>query len=167
MGWNVPISSSARCSDGAFEWREGMQLGGGNLRKDGFMELLDLEPRLDSQVLAKALADDRVLLQCLSLAARGVEGQHQLGSEGFVELVAGDGLLQFGDDLTVVSLGYLVAEQVLVSGDPLAFQQPGFLLDCLAGDTGQGIAAPDRDRVAQPRRRAPRVSQLGLFPSLV
>ena len=124
------------------------------------------QPELGTGINAKLLGHDppHVLVggEGVGLAATAVQAQHQLRMELFLQGMSRDQLAQFGHDLAVppqAQVGVDPRDQRL---QPLVFQS-GYLTVAqqLCGHVGEGLAAPQRERLAQQRGSLPPGSGLG------
>ena len=127
--------------------------------EDPLFELRQRRRRLEAELLDEHPAVVAEHAECVGLATGAVEGDHQLGSERLAQLVLTGERLDLRDHLRRSAARQLGLDETLVSDDPQLLQPlrlgTGPLL---VGELGVGLAAPQRQRLAQHRRRPGRVA---------
>src|SRR5205823_2200027 len=123
------------------------------------LELLQLETRLDPELLAQRLPRAAVELERVGLPARAVEGEHQLGARALAQRLAGDELLQLGHEPRVPAEREIGLDSLLEGG------QPGILepRSCVTGEglgpeLGEGGSPPELERFTEAFCRGLRVA---------
>ncbi len=130
------------------------QLQGGVLGEDRLLQPLQPDARLDAQLVDQGAARAPVGAQGVGLAARAVQGEHQLAVQVLAQGVAADEALQLADHLAVaperqvrLDAGLERGQAQLVDPDQL---RPGVgLLVAGGADVGQRRAAPQPQGLAQ------------------
>ncbi len=122
------------------------------------MELTQLGPGIDAELLGEDVARLPVRVERLRVAARAVQGLHEQQPQIFPQRMVGQQPAQLRDDLGVAAAGQLGLDPEF-GGVKVELGQPfGFRLDqCRRRDIGQRAAMPERERLGQLRRRALRV----------
>jgi hypothetical protein len=99
---------------------------------------------------AGSLLQALVGLERLGLAARAVEGEHQLAAEALAEWMVGDERLELSDEVGVTTEREVGLDQVF-EGDETKFFESGSFASAerLRGELGQGGATPKFERPAK------------------
>jgi hypothetical protein len=97
------------------------------LLEDLLLDVLKLRRRIDPELSGEHLTRPLVRRERVTLAARAVQGHHQVSPRPLPERMVGDERLQFGDELVMPPERQVGADPLLDRGDPLLFQ---------AGDLG-------------------------------
>ena len=127
--------------------------------EDPLFELRQRWRWLQAELLDEHPAVLAVDAECVGLATGAVEGDHQLGSERFAQLVLSGERLDLRDHRRRSAARQLGLDETLVSDDPQLFQALCFGAGpLLVGEFGVGLAAPQRQRFVQHRRRPDRVA---------
>ena len=130
----------------------------GVLTEDRLLELAQLCPRLEPQLLVERAPSVAIGLERVSLPASAVEGEHELCARALVEGMLGDRRLQLGDELGVVAQLELGVDEIRLGGRAQLLQprhlEPG---EGLVSEVGERRAAPEPDGLAQLRRTDVRV----------
>ena len=124
----------------------------GVLDEDRALEPLQRRPGLDPELLDEQAARLAIGLERRRLAAGAVEREHQLAADPLAQRVRGDERLELGDERAVAAEGE-------VGVDPLLEQREPELLEPRRLDGGERLegelrerrAAPERERLVQPR----------------
>ena len=136
------------------------QVQGRVLGQDGLLQPLEADAGLDPELVDQDLAGRPVGGQGVGLAARPVQGEHQLAVEVLAQRVQPDQRLQLGHQLVVAAEGQLGLDPGLGGGD-LELLDPDQLRPGdvgRGGHVGQGRAAPQGERLAQQVGRPGRVA---------
>ena len=116
------------------------------------MELLELGPGIEPELLDEGLPRSLVGGERVGLAPGAVEREHQLAPEPLAQRVARDEALELRHQLGVAAGLELGADQVLRRREPQLFEPEDLRLrEGLERELGERIAAPEGERVAQHR----------------
>ena len=99
------------------------------MAQDGLLELAELRPRLEAQLVEQDASRILVCLQRVRLAAHTVEREHQLATQTLSHRVLGHESLELADDLVVAAEAEISFEPALERGEPQLFE-PGDLRLC-------------------------------------
>ena len=137
------------------------------------MQPLELRSRLDADLVDQRGPGVPIGLECVGLAARAVQRQHQLAAQPLAVRLVRDQRLELADQLTVSAGVQIAVDRLLDRRLPQRFQ-PADLRgrERLVRDVLQGPAPPQRQRLARrpaidQALEAPRVDVLGRQPQLV
>ena len=100
-------------------------------------------------------------LQRVGLPARAVEREQQLGAEALAERVLGHELLELGHEHGVAAERELRVDAQLDRLQPQLAEMGGCGGDRLAGEVGERLAAPERERLVEQRHRLGRLGGAG------
>lgn len=129
------------------------------LAEDRPLELLQRAARLQTELLAQQLSRAAVGGERIGLATRPVEGQHQLATQPLLQRVDCDEGFELGDQVGDVTDREVCLDPVLHRGEPELLQASDLVLRELEqAQVGQGGPAPERERLAQRRGGADRIS---------
>ncbi len=117
----------------------------GLLAEDRRVQLLELRPRVDAQLVEQDAARLLVDRERVRLAARAVQREHQQRARPFAECVRGGKSLQLGNDLGCASTVELRLEAVLerVRSELL---EPALLAGCEGLELEVDVRAPAPER---------------------
>ena len=114
---------------------------------------LDAEP-VDERPVRVAVGGERV-----GLAARAVEGEHQLAAQPLAQRVLLDQPLELARDLGVPAAREVGLDALADAAQPQVFEPRDLGLgEALGGDVRERRPAPKLERLAQRRRRLPRLA---------
>ena len=138
------------------------------LAQDGRLQLLELGPRVEAQLVEQRLAGGAIRGERVGLAAGSVEGEHQLSARPLAERVRLDDRLELGDELRVAAERE-VGLDPLLEHDGAQLLETGDLGLCerLVREVGERGAAPERERLAERRLGGLRAARLQRLPRLV
>ena len=120
------------------------------LVEDLALEPVQSRPRVDPQFFGQSPSALLVRVQGARLPPAAIERQHELGAQALAKRIAGDEVLELGDD-------FGVAAERQLSFDPLLrccqtkFLQPKHVHvgERVVAEVGQRVAAEERERIAQ------------------
>ena len=129
--------------------------------------VLERAAGLDPQLLHEGLAGGAVGGERVRLAARPVQGEHELPASALPERLLGDERLELADELGVAPEGE-VGVDPLLEGRPAKLLEPGDLRlrPRLVGDVGKRWAPPERQRLTEGRRGELRATGAERLPPL-
>ena len=130
------------------------------------VQKLQILARLDTQFLDEQGSRVAIGGQCVGLAARPVQRQHQLAAQGFAERMLDDEGLQLRDSSGVVAEREVRLDATRERHEP-EFQEaiPLGGGEIVGSKLGQRWPAPQLERLADHRRRVPRVAGVEGDPS--
>jgi predicted phosphodiesterase len=118
------------------------------------LELAQLGTRLEAELLVEQRSRLAVDLEGLSLAAGGVEAAHQLPAQPLAEGVLRHEGAQLGHDLALAPAGEIRLDAVFQHLQSRLLEPLGLAAQRICGEPAERRPAPQRERVAQERRRA-------------
>jgi hypothetical protein len=122
------------------------------------VKFLELGAGIDAELLDQGLAAFLKDTQCLPLASRLVERQHQLAAQPFPERVAGDERLQLSHQLVMSAQGQVRIDLQLDCLEACLLELGDLLLgEGLEGELRERWAAPQAECLPQQRRRTRRI----------
>ena len=125
----------------------------------GPLELLELAPGLDPELLDKHPARLGVCLERLGLAATAVQRQHQLRARALAQRVLRDERPQLADELRVEPALEVGRDALLERLEPGLLEPRDLrLAEALVSQVGERRSAPERERLAEPGRGSGRVA---------
>ena len=83
------------------------------MTKDRLLEMLQLGPGLETEIIDECSPRVCVHAECLRLPARAVQGEHQLRPQALPERMALDQCVELGDEAMVVAKRELCVEPFL------------------------------------------------------
>ena len=139
---------------GAVRGRDADRLRGsvepGILPQDVQLEPLEVRTRLDPELLREPVADPAEHVERLRLAARAIQGEHQLAGEPLAIRVTGDEIAELTHELLVASCPQVEIDALLDDGQPeLLESRDGPAGERLPSHVGERGAAPQPERVAE------------------
>src|SRR5262249_48647754 len=118
------------------------------------LELLQLRPRLDSQLVDQRSARRAVRGEGVGLSATAVAGEHLQGAGSLAEWVLGRQLFELAHELGLASASEIRLDASLESHEPELVEPGGCLpQDAFVDDVCQGWTTPEPKRLSQERRR--------------
>src|SRR5205085_12634652 len=106
--------------------------------------------------------------ECLGLPSRPVEREHQLRTKSLPQRVLLDERLELADERPMPTERQLGLEAVFERREPQFFEARYLRLrERLERDVGERLAAPELERLSQPRRSLLRIALVEPRPSLV
>ena len=118
--------------------------------QDRALELLQRSTRLEAQLVAESLASVPKRLQCIGLAPRSVEREHELASQPLLIRVRVDQRLQLGDELMRAAECELCVDAVHDGVQAQLLEPPDLRLrEVELREVGQRRSAPERKRVPE------------------
>jgi hypothetical protein len=134
--------------------RRCVELERGVLPQERLVELLELPAGFDAELLDEHRPRRPVGVESLGLAAASVERQHQLSVQPLPQRVLGDERLELGHEIGVTAGGEIGVDPLLERGDPhLLHPRDLGLGESLVREVGERRPAPQRERLAERRRR--------------
>ena len=132
----------------------------GAVGEDLGLELAQLRARLEPQLVAHLPSAVAVGLQRLGLPPAAVEREHELAAYALAQRVLAHERLELADHLRVAAERQVCVD-ALLDGDQAQLVEPRDLLlgERLVGEVRQRRAAPQRQPLAQPLRRAIRLAR--------
>jgi hypothetical protein len=130
------------------------------------LELLQLEPGLDAELLAQCLARAAVELERVGLPARAVEREHQLRPWPLPEGLLRDQLFELRDEARVAAQREVCVDALLERREPLVLEPCAGVTRERLRELGQRWTAPERERLAEPLRSRLRVARSEEIPPL-
>ena len=128
----------------------------GILLEDCLLQLLQLAAGFDAELLHEGLASLLIGRERLSLAARAIEREDQAGSRTLAHGLLRDQVLKLGYQLRVAAELEIGGDTVLVGGRAQFLEaEEVALAERLVGEICEGLAAPQLERLSQPRRTGP------------
>jgi hypothetical protein len=132
------------------------------------LELLKLAARLDAELVDEHAPRVLVHAQRLGLPSGAVEGEHELSPEALAQGVLRHERLELADELRLPTRGEVGLEAILARREAQLVEARDLRLsEGLVGKIGQRRPAPERERLAQERRRLRRVAPGERAASLV
>src|SRR5439155_23167356 len=130
------------------------------------LELLQLEPGLDAELLAERLARAAVELKRVGLPARAIEREHQLRPWPLPERFLRDQLFELRDEACVAAEREVCVDALLERREPLVLKPRAGVARERLRELGQRWTAPELERLAEPLRSRLRVACGGAVPAL-
>src|SRR5262249_3667941 len=135
-----------------------LRRGGGRARRertllpqDPAVELLQLAPRLDSELVVERRAEVEVRLRRLRLPSRAVEREHQLSAQALAQRVLCDERFELRHEADVEPGLELGLDAVFDRVQPELLEPPDLALrERLVGHVRQRWPAPELERAPQP-----------------
>jgi hypothetical protein len=116
------------------------------LGEDRPLELAELRARLDAELLDERLPHSSIGSESVRLAARAVEGEHELRAEALPEGRRGDKFLEFRNHLCALAKLQVCLEPFLLGQQAQLLQARDLRLrERLVGEIGQRRAAPEAE----------------------
>jgi hypothetical protein len=125
----------------------------GILAQDRQLQIAQPRRRLDAQLLVEPPAEALVGGERLGLAARAVEGEHELAVRALAQRVRRDQQLELGDELAGRAAGEIRLDALLQAVQSQVIEPRAFGCREGLGELGHRRSAPQRQGVAQVARR--------------
>jgi hypothetical protein len=115
------------------------------------LELAQLSPRLDPELIHEPCAEVGVGGERVDVAARAVEGEHLLAAQALPERLCADKRVKLADQLDVSAGGELLLHVLLEAGEPQFLQARRVALQRPKGSKlGERRPAPQGERLLEP-----------------
>ena len=140
----------------------------GVLAQDRLVQLAEVTARLDAELLDEVAARCLVDLERVGVAAGAVEGEHKLGVGALAERLLPGQRLELAHELGMAAEREVGIDPSLQAGQAELLQAGDLgLREGLVAEVGEGLATPERQRLAQRVRRFVGPSLVELPPRLV
>ena len=124
------------------------------LAQDRGLELLEAGPRLHPELLDQGVAGGAVGPERVRLPARAVEREHELRARPLAQRLRVDDGLQLGHELDVAAEREIGVDPFLQRHESKLLEPRDLCLrEGLVGEVGERRPAPERERLAESRRR--------------
>ena len=121
------------------------------LSQDRLLELPQLPPRLDPEHLDQGSSPIRVCGQCLSIAARPIEREHQVPAQSLSQRMVPHECLELTDEVAAAAGGQIGLDPVLEARQPRLLQTGNLRLrEAVMAEIGERRPSPQRERLDQP-----------------